>query len=69
VTVTDRAQKNAQESARENREHVRTLLRKKQPEFAALLDWLELLDWLDLNFPCLSGRDTMCAESAADRCS
>jgi hypothetical protein len=53
VTGTDRAQ--------ENREYVRTLLQKKQPEFAALLDWP------DLNLPCLSGRDTMCAERAADR--
>jgi hypothetical protein len=68
VTVTDRAQENT-DRAQENREHVRMLLRKKQPEFAALLDWLELLDWLDLNFPCLSGRDTMCAQPAADRCS
>ena len=53
MIVTDQAQ--------ENREHVRTLLQKKQPEFAALLDWP------DLNLPCLSGRDTMCAEPAADR--
>ncbi len=55
MTVTDRAQ--------ENREHVRMLLLKRQPEFAALLDWPEL------NLSCLSGRDTMCAEPAADGCS
>ncbi len=52
MTVTDRAQ--------ENRAHVRALLQKKQPEFAALLDWP------DLNMPCLSGRDTMCAEPDTD---
>ena len=55
MTVTDRAQ--------ENREYVRALLKKKQPEFAALLDWP---DW---DLPCLSGWDSMCAEPAADRCS
>jgi hypothetical protein len=52
VTVTDRAQ--------ENREHVRTLLREKEPEFAALVDWPEL------NLPCLVGRDMMCAEPVTD---
>jgi hypothetical protein len=34
VAITDRAQ--------ENREYVRTLLKKKQPEFGALLERLEL---------------------------
>lgn len=53
MTVTGQAQ--------ENREYVRTLLKRKQPEFAALLDWP------DLNFPCLSG--SMCAEPATDWCS
>lgn len=33
VTITDRAQ--------ENSEYVRTLLKKRQPEFAVPLDWLE----------------------------
>jgi hypothetical protein len=33
VAITDRAQ--------ENIEYVRTLLKNKQPEFAALLEWLE----------------------------
>jgi hypothetical protein len=33
VDISDRA--------RENRQYVRTLLRSTQPEFAALLDWLE----------------------------
>ncbi len=33
MAITDRA--------RENREHVRTLLKENQPEFAALLEWLE----------------------------
>jgi DNA-binding NarL/FixJ family response regulator len=42
VTGIDRAQ--------ENREHVRTLLQKKQPESASLLDWP------DLNLPCVSDR-------------
>ena len=55
MTVTDRAQ--------ENREHVRALLQKKQPEFAALLDWP---DW---DLPCLSGQDTMRAEPATNSCS
>ena len=55
MTVTDRTQ--------ENREYVRTLLQRKQPEFAALLDWP------DLNWPCLSDRDVMRAEPATDRCS
>ena len=41
--------------ARENREYVRTLLKKKEPEFAALLDGLER------ELPCLTCRDTMCA--------
>jgi hypothetical protein len=41
--------------AQENREHVRRLLQRKQPEFAALPDCP------DLNSPCLSGRDAMCA--------
>ena len=36
--------------AQENREHVRTLLQKKQPESASLLDWP------DLNLPCVSDR-------------
>jgi hypothetical protein len=46
VAITDRAQ--------ENREYVRTLLRNKQPEFAALLEWLER------ELPCLRCRDTIC---------
>jgi len=33
VAITDQAQ--------ENREYVRTLLKENQPEFAALLEWLE----------------------------
>ena len=42
MTVTDRAQ--------EDREHVRSLLQRKQPEFALLLDWP------DLNLPRVSDR-------------
>jgi hypothetical protein len=33
VAITDRAQ--------ENSEYVRTLLKKRQPQFAALIEWLE----------------------------
>jgi hypothetical protein len=55
VAVKDRAQ--------ENGEYVRTPLKKKQPEFAALLD---RLDW---ELRCLSGRETMCAEPATAGCS
>jgi hypothetical protein len=40
--------------ARDNREYVRTLLKKKEPEFAALLDWLER------EVPCLTCQDTTC---------
>jgi hypothetical protein len=46
VAITDRAQ--------ENSEYVRTLLKNKQPEFAALLEWLER------ELPCLRCRDTIC---------
>jgi len=47
VTIIDQAQ--------ENRKYVRRLLRKKQPEFAALLESLEL------NLPC-----PVCGEMVAD---
>jgi hypothetical protein len=54
VAVKDRAQ--------ENREYVRTLLKKKQPEFAASLDWL---DW---DLP-VSVAEKRCAEPATAGCS
>jgi len=57
VSVTDRAQENR---AQENREHVRALLREKEPKLAALLDWPGLL------LPCPSGRDMICAEPVTD---
>lgn len=40
--------------ARDNREYVRELLKKKEPEFAAFLDWLER------ELPCLTCQDTTC---------
>jgi hypothetical protein len=46
VVISDRA--------RENRQYVRTLLRSTQPEFAALLDWLER------ELPCLTCQDAAC---------
>jgi hypothetical protein len=48
--------------AQENREYVRALLKKKQPEFAALLDWP------DRDVPCRRGQETMCAEPATNSC-
>jgi hypothetical protein len=51
VAITDQA--------RENREYVRTLLRRKQPEFAALLESLEL------ELPCLSCPGPDCGSSVA----
>jgi hypothetical protein len=50
----------AENRAQENREYIRALLKKKQPAFAALLDWP---DW---DVPCLRGQDTMCAEPATN---
>ncbi len=52
VAITDQAQ--------ENREYVRTLLNNKQPEFAALLEWLER------ELPCLRCRDTICGSWSAN---
>ncbi len=46
VVISDRA--------RENREYVRTLLKNTQPEFAALLEWLER------DLPCLACEDAAC---------
>jgi hypothetical protein len=48
--------------AQENRGYIRVLLKKKQPEFAALLDWP---DW---DVPCRCGQETMCAEPATNSC-
>jgi hypothetical protein len=52
----------AENRAQENRGYIRALLKKKQPEFAALLDWP---DW---DVPCRRGQDTMCAEPATNSC-
>lgn len=52
VAITDRAQ--------ENREYVRTLLKKKQPELAALLEQLEV------ELPRLRCQETICGSWPAD---